>query len=203
MIKSCLIIHEDIDISKSKKVIALIKRTNDTYIPKKSKIILSVENVEQFLTDAPDLHYLLMKVVLVFGLNGACRRSEFYNIMTTDIVDDGSVAVITLHNTKTKKDRLFTVSNLFTINGYHLYKTYANLRPRHVTSKRFFLYHRGGKCTSQIVGLKTFGLIPSKIAMYLGLPDSRFYTGHYLRRTSATFLADSGVRLSTLKRHGG
>ncbi|KAJ8914630.1 hypothetical protein NQ315_015368 [Exocentrus adspersus] len=29
------------------------------------------------------------------------------------------------------------------------------------------------------------------------------YTGHCLRRTSATFLADSGADIQTLKRHGG
>jgi integrase len=36
----------------------------------------------------------------------------------------------------------------------------------------------------------------------LKLPERGSFTGHSLRRTSATLLADSGANILTLKRHG-
>lgn len=47
------------------------------------------------------------------------------------------------------------------------------------------------------------GKMPQKIAQFLNLPDSNKYTGHCLKRISATFLADSGVDLQIIKYHGG
>ncbi|KAJ8965930.1 hypothetical protein NQ317_008866 [Molorchus minor] len=39
MVKSCLIIYDNIDISKFPKLIAFLKRTGDGYQAKKSKIL--------------------------------------------------------------------------------------------------------------------------------------------------------------------
>ncbi|KAJ8980887.1 hypothetical protein NQ317_011271 [Molorchus minor] len=47
------------------------------------------------------------------------------------------------------------------------------------------------------------GKIPSVVASYLKLPDVACYTGHCLRRSSATLLADAGVDITTIKRHAG
>lgn len=38
--------------------------------------------------------------------------------------------------------------------------------------------------------------MPQTIAEFLKLPESSSYTGHCLRRTSTTLLADSGVKSS-------
>ncbi|KAJ8975416.1 hypothetical protein NQ317_012592 [Molorchus minor] len=53
------------------------------------------------------------------------------------------------------------------------------------------------------VGKNTMGKIPSVVASYLKLPDVACYTGHCLRRSSATLLADAGVDITTIKRHAG
>ncbi|KAJ8977032.1 hypothetical protein NQ317_017706 [Molorchus minor] len=45
------------------------------------------------------------------------------------------------------------------------------------------------------------GKIPSVVASYIKLPDVACYTGHCLRRSSATLLADAGVDITTIKRH--
>ncbi|KAJ8980992.1 hypothetical protein NQ317_015812 [Molorchus minor] len=45
--------------------------------------------------------------------------------------------------------------------------------------------------------------IPSVVASYLKLPDVACYTGHCLRRSSATLMADAGVDITTIKRHAG
>ncbi|KAJ8971922.1 hypothetical protein NQ317_011323, partial [Molorchus minor] len=68
---------------------------------------------------------------------------------------------------------------------------------------RLFLYYKAGKCSSQPVGKNTMGKIPSVVASYLKLSDVACYTGHCLRRSSATLLADAGVDITTIKRHAG
>ncbi|KAJ3666187.1 hypothetical protein Zmor_001640 [Zophobas morio] len=68
---------------------------------------------------------------------------------------------------------------------------------------RFFVAYRNKKCTLQPVGKNTFGKIPSKVAEWLGLDNTKAYTGHCGRRTSATLMPDAGASMTTLKRHGG
>jgi hypothetical protein len=44
--------------------------------------------------------------------------------------------------------------------------------------------------------------VPSKIAAYLQLPNASQFTGHSLRRTSSTILANAGISLVNLKKFG-
>lgn len=141
------------DIAQYKKIIPYLKRQNDTYEPIKSKVV-SMENVTQFLKDAGDETYLFIKVALIFGLNGACRRSELCNLTVNDIEDTGSILVVTLRDTKTQKRRIFTITT--EINGYQLYHKYFRLRPTNINHRRFFLCYKNGKCSVQPVGINTF-----------------------------------------------
>lgn len=199
MLKSMLLINNNIDISKFAKLVQYLKRQNDNYIAKKSKT-LSQEDVKKFLSEA-DETYLLIKVALVFALHGCCRCAELCHLLCTDIVDTGSIAVVTLSNTKNKKQRTFTVTS--ECNSYNFFKKYYALRPTNATNGRFFLFYSKGKCTCQPVEIQSFSQMSKKIAEFLQLPDSNLYTGHCMRRTSATLLADSGANISMLKRHGG
>jgi site-specific recombinase XerD len=200
MVKSTIQINENMDISQYKKVIAFLKRQNDTYQPKKSKV-LTMDHVTKFLIEAADDTFLLMKVVLIFGLNCACRRVELCSLTVDYIEDTGNILVVTLYDTKTKKKCVFTVGS--ECNGYEIYHKYLRLRPKTVKHNRFFLFYHHGKCKVQPVGIHSFAKMPQKIAEYLKLPDAASYTEYCLRRTSATLLADSGVDIQVLKRRGG
>ncbi|KAJ8984767.1 hypothetical protein NQ317_012130 [Molorchus minor] len=81
-----------------------------------------------------------------------------------------------------------------------LFRKYLSLRPPHVKHKRLFFVLQSRKIQ---VGKNTMGKIPSVVASYLKLPDVACYTGHCLRRSSATLLADAGVDITTIKRHAG
>lgn len=65
MLKSTILVEKDVDISKFSKVIAYLKRKNAGFKPKKSKI-LSREQIDKFLLEAPDELYLLTKVCIIF-----------------------------------------------------------------------------------------------------------------------------------------
>jgi integrase len=123
-------------------------------------------------------------------------------LTTKEIEDLGSAILIRLTETKTKVSRRFTIIQNEQ-NFLGLFRKYFVLRPPHTKHNRFFIFYKNGKCSTQPVGRNTFGNIPSKVATYLNLPDPKSYTGHCLRRSSATLLADSGGHITDLKRHGG
>lgn len=134
MIKNTLLVHVNVNIQDYKKLTCYLRRQNDTYSAKKSKVF-TMEQVKQFVRDASDNEYLLIKVALLFGLHGACRVGELRNIMVEHISDAGNIAVITLHDTKTKKYRTFTITG--DCNSYQLYKKYFDLRPKDVSHDFF------------------------------------------------------------------
>ncbi|KAJ8965794.1 hypothetical protein NQ317_003597 [Molorchus minor] len=196
MVKSCLIIYDNIDISKFPKLIAFLKRTGDGYQAKKSKILTKSE-IDRFLSSADDKEFLMIKVGIILGIAGACRTDELVNLTVDDIEDVGSSLIVKIPNTKTKIPRIFVVTDVG--NMLELFRKYLSLRPPHVKHKRLF-------CTTKQenpVGKNTMGKIPSIVASYLKLPDVACYTGHCLRRSSATLLADAGVDITTIKRHAG
>ncbi|KAJ8986013.1 hypothetical protein NQ317_013897 [Molorchus minor] len=140
-------------------------------------------------------------VGLILGIAGACRTDELVNLTVDDIEDVGSSLIVKIPNTKTKIPRIFVVTDVG--NMLELFRKYLSLRPPHVKHKRLFLYYKAGKCSSQPVAKNTMGKIPSVVASYLKLPDVACYTGHCLRRSSASLLADAGVDITTIKRHAG
>lgn len=72
-------------------------------------------------------------------------------------------------------------------------------RPPDCKLHEIFLGFRDGKCINQPMGINTIGSVPKKIAAYLQLPDAKAYTGHALRRTSATIYANAGGTVLGLK----
>ncbi|KAJ8975097.1 hypothetical protein NQ317_002021 [Molorchus minor] len=111
------------------------------------------------------------------------------------IKDVGSSLIVKIPNTKTKIPRIFVVTDVG--NMLELFRKY--FVPPHVKHKRLF-------CTTKQenpVGKNTMGKIPSVVASYLKLLDVACYTGHCLRRSSGTLLADAGVDITTIKHHAG
>ncbi|XP_043461530.1 uncharacterized protein LOC122498058 [Leptopilina heterotoma] len=198
MLKSTLKNNDNVNIASFMKVTSFLKRNSDGYKSKKSKT-LSPENVNMFLSEAPDDIFLATKVALIFGISGACRREELSKIKMEDVLHEGNLLLIKIPNTKTKTPRSFTVEGEFR----EIVSKYESLRPKNANSNKFFLNFQKGKCTTQVIGKNKFGKMPSEIAKYLDLENPELYTGHSFRRTSATLLADSGADIIALKRLGG
>lgn len=132
-------------------------------------------------------------------MQGACRRHELCDLTVNDIEDKGDMLLVRIPVTKNDKPRSFVVTGDF----YNIYKKYAILRPKLVSTNRFFINYRNGRCSKQVIGINSFGSMPKSVAIFLKLEEPESYTGHTFRRSSATLLADSGADLLTLKRHGG
>lgn len=204
MLRCVISIKRKVDISRFTQLLAFLKRKSEGYKPKKSDIFAK-EDIHRFLREADDDKFLLQKVALIFGIFGACRREELKNVMINDVDDRETFITVTIPNTKTNVLREFVVTK-GNITGYDCVEScrkYVSLRPKQASHNRFFVFYRNGKCTSQPVGVNTFGRIPKNIAIYLGLANPGRFTGHCFRRSSASLLADTGADIHMLKRHGG
>ncbi|RVE50095.1 hypothetical protein evm_005301 [Chilo suppressalis] len=149
---------------------------------------------------APDCNFLAAKVILIIGINGACRSNELLNL-TVNAIEKHSdeLLLVNLPNTKTNIDRSFVIRDEYV----KIVEKYKALRPDNTKTDRFFLQYRNDKCSRQPMGINKIGGTPQQIATFLKLQEPHLYTGHCVRRISATLLADSGANLTTLKRHGG
>ncbi|XP_062558992.1 uncharacterized protein LOC134223803 isoform X2 [Armigeres subalbatus] len=204
MLKSTINCNLGINISSFKTLVKFLKSKADGYSPKKSKI-LTKEQIFKFLKDADDDKYLALKVVLIVGVFGACRREEILKLTLNDVEDNGHSVKITIPNSKTKVSRQFVIGNGSTsdVDVLKLFRLYAQKRPTDTPHSRFFIGYRYGKCTRQAIGINTIAQMPKQIAEILKLPSPQAYTGHCFRRSSASLLADSGVDISVVKLHGG
>jgi integrase len=203
MLRSCLKVKHNIDATSFPKCCALLKRLSASHVPKKSSV-LSADEVSKFMSEAPDYEWLLTKVVLALGVFGACRRDDLLNLNVEDVKDCGSFMTVFVKEGKTNVRRSFTITDEdCPFKPCELIRKYMSLRPSNMTSKRFIIGYRQGKCVSQNVGKNTIACVPKNVAKFLGLENPERYTGHALRRSSASMLVEGGGDLLTLKRHGG
>ncbi|KAJ8921706.1 hypothetical protein NQ315_010616 [Exocentrus adspersus] len=182
MLKATIKVYKNTDIGKYSKLTAYLKSESRGYKPKKAAI-LERAHIEGFLTRACCTH------------NGDFR---------TDVKDAGSYLLVSIPDTKAGISRKFTIiEERFCVNAIEICRKYISLRPIRLTQDRFFLRYMNQKCTSQPVGINTLAKVPSIVASFLNLPNAELYTGHCMRRTSTTLLANKSADLTTIKRHGG
>ena len=68
---------------------------------------------------------------------------------------------------------------------------------------RFFLKYERGECKHVNMEKNKISGLPKEIASFLHLDNVRTYTGHALRRTSATFLYEAGGSVMDFQQFGG
>ncbi|XP_057320156.1 uncharacterized protein LOC130671118 [Microplitis mediator] len=197
MLKTMINLKEKVDIGRYATLTALLKRKSEGHVCKKANV-LTPDQINQFLSNAPDKEYLHKKVALIIGISGACRKSEITDLKFSDIKSEGDLLVVRIYNKKCKREKFFTIGGEFS----RIVKKYIALRPKKTTKDRFFMAYRNGACINQVIGINTFAKIPQQIATYLGLKNPSSYTGHTFRRSSATLVADAGANITTLKRLG-
>ena len=163
------------------------------------------EEITSFFKTADDSKFLCTKVILIFGIAGACRRAELTNLLVKDVTDEESCFKVVIPNTKTKISRTFYIigGDIEGICMVKMVRKYIQLRPKNCDHQRFFVTYRNSKCIKQPIGINTIGSVPSKIAEFLHLPNHKEYTGHCFRRSSTSLLANSGADILAIKRHGG
>jgi integrase len=162
MLHKLIGIKHGVDIGTYSTVRAFLKVHSTGHIAKKSNVFTR-EQINHFLGDASDDHFLHIKVIALFSLYGACRKSEILSITIDDIVNVGEHLLVKITTSKTgprsfilvpsKETSLCVLSN---------FRKYLKLRPANAPT-RLFLGYRGGKCTRQPIGSILLPLIPKKL----------------------------------------
>ncbi|XP_011304315.1 uncharacterized protein [Fopius arisanus] len=137
MLKTTLNTKNNIDINKFYKLKSLIKTNSKGHKPKKS-LVLTWNEVIEFLTNAPDHVYLASKVILIFGICGATRCEELKELKVDDVQDLGGKYLVSINDTKNDLPRKFLIGDLF----YERVRKYILLKPADFDTTRFFIqYH--------------------------------------------------------------
>ncbi|PSN35532.1 hypothetical protein C0J52_23674, partial [Blattella germanica] len=92
-LKTILRVREKVDVSSFTNVVSFLKKMSVRHVPRKSNV-LSRSQIDEFLLNAPDDFFLLIKVVTAFGVFGAYRRQELHDLCFNDVKVEGSVLVI-------------------------------------------------------------------------------------------------------------
>jgi integrase len=139
------------------------------------------------------------------GIAGACRRDELTELKCEDITITQTHLVVSIPETKNYKPRSFAVIACpnSVVKPLEIFHKYSSMRPPKMKSPRFFYQFSRGKAICQVVGINSIGKVPTEIAKFLKIEDFALYTGHSFRRSSASWLADSGADKDTIMRHGG
>lgn len=202
MLKLTITVQQNKDISKFERLKAYLKMKNDGYQPRKSKNFTK-EEIDKFITEAPDEIFLMMKVVAIIGVAGACRTDELYRMKYKDIQLKDDLAIVNIIETKNNVRRSFVImKNTEHADWLKLVQNYIKLRPMNAVDERFFFRYERGRCVNQVVGKHTIATIPRQIAKFLKLDNISEYTGHAFRKTSPTFqTSTSDINLFDVQRH--
>ncbi|PSN42169.1 hypothetical protein C0J52_17470 [Blattella germanica] len=91
-LKTILRVREKVDVSSFTNIVSFLKKMSVRHVPRKSNV-LSRSQIDEFLLNAPDDVFLLIKVVIAFGVFGAYRRQELHDLCFNDVKVEGSVLV--------------------------------------------------------------------------------------------------------------
>ena len=155
---------------------------------------------------------LVDKLVLAVGYFGALRCAEIEKLKFSNIEEreDGDVGFyVTLGRTKTNRKEggrklipKLSDDDVCPTRTFRMYKALVeeSLGPIKEGEER---WHAGRKkFENRKLGKSKIREVPTTVALFSSLPNAEQFTGHSLRVTSATALADSGASLVSLKRHG-
>ncbi|PSN38514.1 hypothetical protein C0J52_22136, partial [Blattella germanica] len=109
-LKTILRVREKVDVSSFTNVVSFLKKMSVRHVPRKSNV-LSRSQIDEFLLNAPDDVFLLIKVVIAFGVFGAYRRQELHDLCFNDVKVEGSVLVV--HEISKLKKNNVMVSEYF------------------------------------------------------------------------------------------
>lgn len=191
MLRCTLSANNNVCIEKYAKLRALLKQINAGYQRKQSKTF-SQEEINKFISEAPDDVYLAVKVASIIAILGACKMQELHSLTIQNIELLDSAMLVTIPETATKHPRKFIITDHF----YTVCKQYIDIRPANAESASLFLCYQNGKCILKNMGIHTFGAMGRQIATFLNLPNPHNYTGASFRKSTTLKNQESA---STLK----
>jgi len=211
--KKKLLVEKGINIETMPKITQYLTQNASDY-KGVSAPILDINDVNNFLTNAPedDMKIVLSKIALSVGIHGGLRVGEYILLLFDDIVEtkkDNLIIQVKFLLPKSKTDKkgegftfMLVKNDNKKICPIIYYQKYISYFSDIQKTGRFFRQIRNNKATKQPLGKDFFQQYPKIVAKFLGKPNADEFTGHSIRRTGATILADKGESKPCLKRYG-
>ena len=205
LIKKYMALECGFDLGHSPQISNFLKTLARMHLKKKAPAF-SREELFMFLRTAPsESKVLICKLVLLVGFYGGLRCSEMVALMWKDLVFTEEGILITIQKSKTDQAGIGAVKLIPRMKEELLCPVFYFLKYKAVVNGptgRLFRVVCNGRFTKGPMGKNTISCFPKDIAVFLGLENPQTYTGHSLRVSSATVLADEGGDNLVLKRHG-
>lgn len=175
ILKTTLRINDNIDIGSYTTLINSLKEKSVGYQAVKATIFTE-EDINKFMNEAPDEHWLHVKVFCIFGVNGVHSSRKLVTVMIDHVKIYDDLILVTIPKSEISAKHTFTVTGKF----FTIMNKYISLRPEHQANNRFFLQYKDEKCTMSPIGRNKFFEMPRRIAKYLKLPKQMRYSGEIL-----------------------
>ena len=204
-VKKYLSLECSFDLGDSARISDFLKTLSRFHKKKKARAF-SRDDLFRFLREAPNIgRDLVHKLVAITGFYGGLRACELTALTWEDVVFSQEGILIKIVKSKTDRAGIGSIKllpkhdekELCCLNYYTLYKSQVS-----ISAGRLFCQFQNGKFIKAPLGKNTIASVPQAIATFLHLDNPELYTGHALRVTSATVLADQGANTLALKRHG-
>lgn len=168
----------------------------------------SKEQIMNFLANAPDNgEFVHVKAGVVLSYFGGLRCADLISITCDDMEFNEETGMwVTYVVSKQKGEEIKNKFNVpLEFCGY-LEKYDHALSECKMGEGRIFKTYRkkqngNGYYVNQPMGKHLLSKFPSKVAMFLDLPNPSGYTGHAFRRTAANVMAEGGASSSVMKKH--
>lgn len=205
LVKKYLLLECNFDLGAAAPISDFLKTLNRHH-KKKRAAAFDREQLFDFFRNAPSTgRDLVVKLVAITGYYGGLRSCELVALCWEDInfAQEGILVRIVRSKTDqagvgaTKLLPKLTEEALCPVFYYTKYKEHFS-----ELTGRLFRQFQLGKFIKSPFGKNMIAAVPREIALFLGLESPNLYTGHALRVTSATTLADQGADIVELKRHG-
>lgn len=185
----------------------LLKSFEKGYIRKTANVFTKNE-IENFLNDAPNTgEYIHMKAAVVLCYFGGLRCCDLVNMNSEDFEFEETTGMWIKYRVSKQKGEQITNTFNVPLDYCGYLETYDHeLDKCGAGEGRIMKTYRKNKngCgyyTKQPMGIHFLRKISVKVAEFLQLQNPETYTGHALRRSSATALAETGTSTSVMKKH--
>jgi integrase len=205
LLKKYMLLECSFDLGSSVRITEFLK-TLSRYHKKKKAPSFQRDDLYRYLRTAPsDGRQLICKLVLLTGFFAGLRSCELVALTWEDLIFAQEGILVNIRRSKTDQAGVGTVKLLPKLEEDLLCPVFYYSRYREIIGEpvgRLFRQFANCKFTKSPMGKNTIAGFPKEIASFLGLEFPNSYTGHSLRVTSATVLADEGANNLALKRHG-
>ena len=193
------------DLKHLPRLTRYLKQETHRYVAKQSKVFKpeEIHTVLMFCVNSKDPQHTLLGITVSLMYYGLLRSTDVLKINLEDVTVNGEKIEVKFNHTRKRVNYGFT----FWVPALYLplYNRYfVELRRSGAGRNSRFLKNYNKRSQTRTIGTGKNKILTfiKMMCQILGKRDSSGFSTHAFRRSAATNLADAGVSLVNLKRHG-